>query len=162
MAEAKIMNQSSQPAYWSRPTEDLLADLHSTPEGLSSSEAQQRLQQVGPNLLKPRRQDSALRLILAQFASPLVLILIFAAIISAIAGEWTDAIIVLIIVVASAVLGFIQEYSASNAVEKLRAQVTIKTNVLRDGKTQSGRDKPSFARLDNQLRIYRCEQIHSC
>ena len=80
---------------------------------------------------------SALRLFIAQFTSPLVLILIFAAIISAIAGEWTDAIIVIIIVLASATLGFIQEYSASNAVEKLRAQVTIKANVLRDGKVQS-------------------------
>jgi Mg2+-importing ATPase len=101
------------------------------------TEARVRLQQVGPNVLKPRRHDTALRSFLAQFSSPLVLILIFAAIISAIAGEWTDAIIVIIIVLASAVLGFIQEYSASNAVEKLRAQVTIKANVLRDGKVQS-------------------------
>jgi magnesium-transporting ATPase (P-type) len=95
------------------------------------TEARKRLQQVGPNVLKPRRHDTALRSFIAQFTSPLVLILIFAAIISAIAGEWTDAIIVIIIVLASAVLGFIQEYSASNAVEKLRAQVTIKANVQR-------------------------------
>jgi Mg2+-importing ATPase len=87
--------------------------------------------------LKPRRHDTALRSFIGQFTSPLVLILIFAAIISAIAGEWTDAIIVIIIVIASATLGFVQEYSANNAVEKLRAQVTIKANVLRDGKVQS-------------------------
>jgi Mg2+-importing ATPase len=62
-----------------------------------------------------------------------VLILIFAAVVSAIAGEWTDAAIVVAIVVASAVLSFAQEYKASQAVEKLRAQVTIKANVVRDG-----------------------------
>jgi Mg2+-importing ATPase len=132
-----MTTETSPPAYWSRPIADLLSELHSTPDGLSTTEARARLQQVGPNVLKPRRHDTALRSFLAQFTSPLVLILIFAAIISAIAGEWTDAIIVIIIVLASAVLGFIQEYSASNAVEKLRAQVTIKANVLRDGKIQS-------------------------
>jgi Mg2+-importing ATPase len=86
--------------------------------------------------LKPRRHDTALRSFIAQFTSPLVLILVFAAVVSAIAGEWTDAAIVVAIVVASAVLSFAQEYSASHAVEKLRAQVTIKATVLRDSKPQ--------------------------
>jgi len=61
---------------------------------------------------------------LRQFKSPLVLILIFAAIVSAFMGEWTDAIIVLAVVIGSTMLGFVQEYRASNAVEKLRSQVT--------------------------------------
>jgi Mg2+-importing ATPase len=86
--------------------------------------------------LKPRRQDTALRSFIAQFTSPLVLILVFAAIVSTIAGEWTDAAIVIAIVVASAVLSFVQEYTASQAVEKLRAQVTIKATVMRDGTPQ--------------------------
>ncbi len=71
-----------------------------------------------------------------QFKSPLVLILIFAAIVSAFVGEWTDAVIVLAVVIGSTMLGFVQEYRASNAVEKLRSQVTIKSNVLRGGKPQ--------------------------
>jgi P-type Mg2+ transporter len=121
---------------WSQPTQALLDAMTSSAQGLSTAEAQQRLQQVGPNVLKPRRHDSALKSFLAQFTNPLVLILVFAAVISAVAGEWTDAAIVIVIVVASAILSFAQEYSASNAVEKLRAQVTIKANVLRDGKAQ--------------------------
>jgi Mg2+-importing ATPase len=125
-----------QTAPWSVPHQELLNSLESFPQGLSAAEAQKRLQQVGPNLLKPRRHDSALRAFASQFTSPLVLILVFAAVVSAIAGEWTDAAIVVVIVVASAVLSFVQEYSASNAVEKLRAQVTIKANVLRDGNPQ--------------------------
>ena len=142
-------------AYWSRPAADLLAELHSAPDGLSTAEAQERLQQVGPNVLKPRRRDTALRSFIAQFTSPLVLILIFAAVVSAIAGEWTDAAIVVVIVVASAVLSFAQEYTASHAVEKLRAQVTIKATVLRDGKPQpipaeAGRARRHRAALGGQ------------
>ena len=137
MTEPPTTIGTSTSAYWSRQAADLLSELHCTSDGLSTTDARERLQQVGPNVLKPRRHDTALRSFIGQFTSPLVLILIFAAIISAIAGEWTDAIIVIIIVIASATLGFVQEYSANNAVEKLRAQVTIKANVLRDGKVQS-------------------------
>ncbi len=75
-------------------------------------------------------------LFLNQFKSPLVLILIVAAIVSAILGEWTDAVIVLAVVLGSTMLGFVQEYRAGNAVEKLRSQVTIKSNVLRGGQPQ--------------------------
>jgi Mg2+-importing ATPase len=134
MTETPVTTGTSTSAFWSRLAADLLAELHSTPDGLSTTEAQERLQQVGPNVLKPRRHDTALRSFITQFTSPLVLILVFAAVVSAIAGEWTDAGIVVAIVVASAVLSFAQEYSASHAVEKLRAQVTIKASVLRDGK----------------------------
>ncbi len=76
------------------------------------------------------------RLLLSQFRSPLVLILIFAAIVSAFLGEWTDPGIVLAVVIGSTMLGFTQEYPASNAVEKLRSQVTIKSKVLRGGKPE--------------------------
>jgi len=136
MSETPMTPGTLTSAYWSRLAADLLAELHGAPDGLSTTEAQARLQQVGPNVLKPRRHDSALRSFIAQFTSPLVLILVFAAVVSAIAGEWTDAAIVVVIVVASAVLSFAQEYAASNAVEKLRAQVTIKATVLRDGQPQ--------------------------
>jgi Mg2+-importing ATPase len=131
-----MTNEPSKAEYWSRPVDDLLSELPSSPDGLSTTEARARLQQVGPNVLKPRAHGTALRSFIAQFTSPLVLILVFAAVVSAIASEWTDAVIVVIIVVASAVLSFVQEYTASQAVEKLRAQVTIKANLLRDGKTQ--------------------------
>ena len=121
---------------WNQEPASLLEALGTTPLGLASAEARSRLQQAGPNVLKPRRHDTALRSFIAQFTSPLVLILIFAAVISASVGDWTDSAIVIVIVIASAILSFMQEYSASSAVEKLRAQVTIKANVLRDGTPQ--------------------------
>src|SRR5574341_619573 len=136
MTEITETSEKKPSAYWSRQATDLLAELQSAPDGLSTSVAQKRLQLVGPNVLKPRRHETALRSFMAQFTSPLVLILVFAAVVSAFAGAWTDAAIVVAIVVASALLSFVQEYTASHAVEKLRAQVTIKATVLRDGKPQ--------------------------
>ena len=89
-----------------------------------------RLNQYGPNALKAQRQTTAFGLLLRQFKSPLVLILIFAAIVSAFVGEWIDASIVLAVVLGSTMLGFVQEYRASNAIEKLRSMVTIKIQRL--------------------------------
>ena len=129
MTERSVITGTSTSAYWSRLTADLLTELHSAPDGLSTIESRERLQQVGLNLLKPRRHDTALHSFIAQFSSPLVLILVFAAVVSTFAGEWTHA----AIVVASVVLSLAQEYTASNGVEKLRAQVTIKATVVRDG-----------------------------
>lgn len=129
--------QAAPAAYWTLSAEENLSELHSTNKGLQQTDAEQRLQQYGANTIRAQQQTTALRLLLSQFKSPLVLILIFAAIISGFVGEWTDAIIVLAIVLGSTLLGFVQEFTASNAVEKLRSQVTIKTNVLRDGKVQT-------------------------
>jgi len=120
--------------YWSQSTDELFTSLGSTPEGLSTAEATQRLKSVGPNLLKTHRKVSALGTFLNQFKSPLVLILIFAAVVSIFMQEWTDAAIVLLIVLISSILSFYQDYSASLAMEKLQARLIRKTTVLRDGK----------------------------
>lgn len=134
------MGQQDTPAtpvaYWSLAPEQLLSALHASRNGLQTADAEQRLQQYGLNTIRAQQQATALRLLLSQFKSPLVLILIFAAIVSGIVGEWVDASIVLAIVLGSTILGFVQEYTASNAVEKLRSQVTIKSSVLRGGQPQ--------------------------
>jgi Mg2+-importing ATPase len=122
------------PLYWSRPSADVLAELDGTPDGLNAAEARARLQRFGPNALAPRRRATALTTFLRQFRSPLVLILVFAATVSAIVADWTDASIVIVIVIASAALTFFQEHTANNAVEALRAQVTVKATVVRDGR----------------------------
>lgn len=135
------MNETVNPAidqnYWHASTADVLATLHSTPTGLSSTEAAQRLQRLGPNLLQARQQLTAWRTLLEQFKNPLVLILIFAAVTSAFLAEWVDAVVVLLVVVSSVGLSFWQEHRASTAVEKLRAQVKSKAVVLRDGQPQT-------------------------
>jgi Mg2+-importing ATPase len=131
-----MQNEPAQEKYWSLPIDRLLSQLHSTPQGLSTADACQRLEQFGPNALKAHERATALVAFLNQFKNPLVLILVFAAAVSAFMHEWTDAAIVLVIILGSAILSFVQEFSAGTAVEKLRARVTIKATVLRDGKPQ--------------------------
>ena len=134
--EGQQIAESTQAAYWSIAPEKLLSSLKASDKGLTQAEADRRLKQYGQNAITAQKQTTALRLLLKQFKSPLVLILIVAAIISAIVGEWVDASLVIAIVLGSTILGFVQEYTAGNAVEKLRAQVTVKSNLLRDGKPQ--------------------------
>jgi Mg2+-importing ATPase len=122
-------------AFWSVPTTELLERLRATSGGLSSTEAQKRLEQYGSNLLRPKKKSDALTLLLNQFKSPIILILIFAAVLSIFVHEATNALIILGIVLVSGLLGFWQERGATNAVEKLLAVVEIKATVLRDEKT---------------------------
>jgi len=133
---AQQESQTTPADYWSLTSEQLLAALGSTSKGLQQAEAESRLKQHGLNTFKAQRQTTALGLLFNQFKSPLVLILIFAATVSIFVGEFTDALIVLAVVLGSTLLGFVQEYRASNAVEKLRSQVTIKSNILRNGQPQ--------------------------
>jgi Mg2+-importing ATPase len=118
---------------WSRPAERLLTDLGATPQGLGDAEARALLEAVGPNALKVRKRATALGLFLKQFKSPLVLILLFGTFISALVKDYPDAAVILVIVVGSALITFVQEYAASGAVEKLRARLVHKVTALRDG-----------------------------
>jgi Mg2+-importing ATPase len=102
-------------------------------DGLTSAEARRRLAEFGENRISSERRVGALTLFLAQFKSPIILILIGAAIVSLFLQDRTDATLILAIVLASGVLGFWQEYSATDAVSKLRALVETKARVLRDG-----------------------------
>ena len=124
-------------SYWAHPPKKLFDTLQSSPKGLSSVEAQKRLMKFGSNELTMRKKAGPFILLLGQFKSPLVLILVFAAIISFVTGEWIDASIILLIIIASAFLGFYQEFRAGNAVEKLRSRVSLKVNLLRDAKSQT-------------------------
>jgi Mg2+-importing ATPase len=120
-------------AYWSLPREQLLAQLHADAGGLSAAEAAARLQRYGPNAFDRARRAGVLGLYANQFKSPLVLILIVASAVSLLASEWVDAAVVLVVVFGSTILGFAQEYIASNAIEELRSQVVINSTVLRGG-----------------------------
>jgi len=131
------LSSPSLPAYWNEQVDTVLTSLHSSRDGLRNDEAVTRLAQYGHNALRPHAQASALRLFIAQFRSPLVLILLFATLVSASLQEWTDALITLAILLGSASLGFIQEHRASRAVEELQSRTTIKATVLRDGLPRS-------------------------
>ena len=85
----------SPDAFWSTTPPELLRQLETTPEGLESTEAQERLRQHGPNLFRPKKRADTLTLLLAQFKSPIILILIFAAGLSFLVRDPTDAVIII-------------------------------------------------------------------
>src|SRR4030042_5964067 len=124
-----------QTQFWSVPSSELLQQLQTPPQGLRSDEIQERLLPYGTNRLKPKKKSDALTLLIAQFKSPIILILIFAAGLSFFLSDPIDAVIILAIILVSGFLGFWQERGAVNAVEKLLAIVQIKATVLRDGDT---------------------------
>ena len=124
---------SGSNAYWSLSQGDLYTELGSGQIGLSDKQVAERLRTYGPNLLKPPRKNAPIILFINQFISPLLLILVFAAIISMVTGEWIDAMVVFLIIFASAVFGFLQEYNSGNAIEKLRKKIRLRANVIRNG-----------------------------
>lgn len=119
--------------YWSRPAEELLAGLHSRATGLASREAAARLKESGRNEIARKRREGSAWLLIRQFRSPLVLILVFASAVSAFVGEIDEAAIIGVIVLASCLLGFTQEYGASRAMQALAARISSQATVLRDG-----------------------------
>ncbi|MEO5534847.1 MAG: magnesium-translocating P-type ATPase [Pseudolysinimonas sp.] len=121
-------------AFWSVPAADLLSALHSRTDGLTADEAAATLTQVGPNTLNERDDVSIARLLARQFLSPIELILIGATILSGVLGDWTDAVIILVILLVSGLLGFVQERGAGRAMKALLAVVEVTVTVLRGGR----------------------------
>lgn len=118
--------------YWTMPAAELAKELGTQASGLTGREAERRLAEYGENRVRASEEAGALRLLLRQYESPLVLILLFGTGISFVLRDWADAIIILLIVVGSTVLGFSQEYRASQAVRGLSARLALKVRVLRD------------------------------
>jgi len=110
-----------------------LDELKVTEKGLSAEEAKNRLSTYGPNELKKEKGKSPVKLFLGQFTNVLMIILLIATGLSIVVGETFDAIIILIIVVASAILGFTQEFRSEKAVEALKKMTAPTAIVVREG-----------------------------
>ncbi len=118
-------------------TDKALELLGAQPEGLSAQENALRLAKYGPNELQGKKKKPAWLLFAAQFKDFMILILILAAIVSGLVGDLADTLIILIIVFLNAVVGFIQEYRAEQALEALKKMAVLTAEVLREGQTQS-------------------------
>src|SRR5574338_1070747 len=102
-------------------TKDVIQTVGSdSAAGLTADEVQRRLQEHGPNELTERAAKSPWAILWEQFTGIMVIMLIASAVISIILGEYTDALVIMIIVVLNAVLGFTQEYKAEKAMEALK------------------------------------------
>jgi Mg2+-importing ATPase len=124
-------------AYWTQPPADCARSLGVTLEGLSSAEASWRFAAFGPNEIHARPTATRLRVLWRQLRSPLVLLLVFAAIASTVSGEWVDASMVGAILAASVGIGYFREYRAETAIAKLLERVRISTQVVRDGSVRA-------------------------
>ncbi|VAW79762.1 Lead, cadmium, zinc and mercury transporting ATPase; Copper-translocating P-type ATPase [hydrothermal vent metagenome] len=105
------------------------------PTGLSTQEAEQRLQQYGPNALQVHKVSTLLKL-LGYFWGPIPWMIEIAALLSALVQHWADFAIIMVLLIFNAGVGFWQEFTAGNAVEALKKQLALKARVLRDGKWQ--------------------------
>ncbi|MCW3491010.1 cation-translocating P-type ATPase [Dethiobacter alkaliphilus] len=112
---------------------EVLDKLDTTEEGLSTAEAQKRLQEYGKNELQGKSRGPLLRFLL-QFHNPLLYILMVAAVVAFYLGEYLDMWVILGVVLATAVIGFIQEGKAESAIDSLREMLAPECTVLRKGK----------------------------
>ena len=123
--------------YWASTPESVARSLDSSPNGLSSRAAAARLRTYGPNVLHEHRAASHAQTLLNQVRSPLLLLLVFAAVASFASRAWLDATMVLTIVTATVAIGYWREYSAQTAIDALRSRIHTRSQVLRDGQSVS-------------------------
>jgi magnesium-transporting ATPase (P-type) len=119
----------------------VIKEFGSSPHGLTEGEVRRRLEEFGPNVFVEKKELGLFVQFLMHFANPLILVLIFAATISAFMGASTDAIIIFSIILFGVALDFYQEYSADRALKKLTETVKATAIVLRDGKEREIRIK---------------------
>ncbi len=119
--------------FWDQKPQEIFEELGTRASGLTRPEVAERLKRYGPNRLKPKKKTGTLFLLINQFKSPLILLLLGAALLSFFLSGTADASIIIGIVLVSGLLGFVQEKKASNAVEKLLDMVRVTSEVVRDG-----------------------------
>ncbi len=156
-------------SFHSKSPDAVLQELSASLEGLSPEESAKRLAQHGPNELKEKKKVSPLKIFIKQFDSIVIWILIGATLISAFLEEYIDAMVIGVILVLIAVLGFFQEYRAEKSIEALKKLSSLKATVLRNGKKleisakeivpgdiimlQSGSKVPADARLLESINL---------
>jgi Mg2+-importing ATPase len=122
-----------QDQFWQKTPSEILKQLGSVESGLSSKKAAQKQRELQKKKSQLPEWLQTLRLFVRQFTSPLVLLLVFAAVLSASMGDWSNSIILISILFLTGSISFYQEYRAGKAVQKLRAMMHIHCTVLRDG-----------------------------
>lgn len=127
------MDNHKQKPWHAQPIQEVYETLHTSEEGLSDAEAAKRLQTDGRNELRAKPPKTTLQMLKAQLVDPMVLILIGAAVCSAILKEWTEASVIAFIVVINAVIGIVQEKKAQSSLGALRNMSAPTARVLRQG-----------------------------
>lgn len=133
-ATTKVRRQ----AWHSQSEQDIVQQLNTnTDNGLSSQEIQIRLERDGRNVITGQAMMPAWKRLLLQFHNPLIYILLVATLVTTILGEYVDAGVILLVVLINALIGFMQESKAEQAINSLKKMLSSNTAVIRDGKKQS-------------------------
>jgi Ca2+-transporting ATPase len=131
----KLVKSADPQAIWhAMRAGETIEKLQTSLDGLRHEEAKRRLMEFGPNELVEKKKISPLKIFASQFKNFLILILLAAVAISAVIGEFIDAIVIFAIVIACAVLGFVQEYRAERLMDALKRMAAAKARVIREGK----------------------------
>ncbi|WP_375268985.1 cation-transporting P-type ATPase, partial [Phenylobacterium sp.] len=133
MRATPLPRAEAAPAWHALPTTEALDRLQSEPGGLSGAEAAGRLARFGPNTLPERGGQGLLGVVLGQFRSPLIYVLLAAAAVSAALGHGRDAVFIAVILIINAAIGALQESRAERSAAALKASLKLMALVLRDG-----------------------------
>jgi Ca2+-transporting ATPase len=118
---------------WSMETKTIYKELGADEKGLTGEMAEERTKKYGPNTFREKEKVGIAKLVFKQFSSPLIFLLIVAAVITAILGEYIDTLVILLAVFFNATLGFYQEYHAENTLNNLITYIKDRARVLRGG-----------------------------
>lgn len=120
---------------------EIFRKLGATESGLSDDEAGERLDRYGPNKLSEEEKISKLKILLHQFTSPLIYLLLIAGVVTTLLNEYIDSGVILAIVILNAIIGFTQEYKAETSVKALVKMVVPKAKVIRNGREKEIRSE---------------------
>lgn len=113
--------------------EEIYKKLNTSSMGLTTKEAEKRLSEYGRNIIESEEKISKIKILLHQFTSPLIYILIIAGLITLFMREFVDSAVIFAVVIINAIIGFVQEFKAEESVRALKKMVVPKARVLRDG-----------------------------
>lgn len=117
---------------------EMLQRSDTSENGLSGERIKDLLAQYGPNKLMESEKISGMKILLHQFTSPLIYILLVAGVVALLLREYVDSGVIFAVVILNAVIGFVQEYKAEESVQALKKMVVPKARVVRDGRETSG------------------------
>ena len=140
---------------WDKNIEEVLKNLNTNKKGLTYGEAQKRLEVNGKNEIPKGKKNTVLDIFIEQFKSPIILILIIAAIFSIITNSKADCIFILIVISINAIIGTYQEWNSEKSAEKLQNMIRIKAKVLRDNKLQEIDSEDIVIRRYYRFRIWK-------
>ncbi|MES2437108.1 MAG: HAD-IC family P-type ATPase [Patescibacteria group bacterium] len=129
------MNQDKQSnTPWAQEPQEVFTYLQTSNEGISSAEADKRIEKFGTNIFHSKEKIKVVSIFLKQFASPLIFLLLGAAVLTAVLGKTIDMFVIIFAVLFNAILGFYREYHAENTLDKLVTYIKDRARVIRDGK----------------------------